>query len=334
MRCEIGTDIEKAAQIIRNGGLVGMPTETVYGLAANALDPRAVARIFEAKQRPSFDPLIVHIANQDWMPRVVSDFPALARQLADRFWPGPLTLVLPRSEAIPDLVTSGLANVGVRIPKHPMAMDLLVRSDCPIAAPSANIFGRISPTTAGHVADQLAERIDYILDGGPCDVGVESTVLRPLPVPCQLRPGGISLEELEAVIGPVSQISSTDHPSDESPQSAPNSPQSAPGMLPQHYAPRTRLILLSKLSHGQFTIIPPGKRGWLGLQECPKDIKFVAQEILSPEGDLKIAAARFFAALRRLDDRKLDTIIAGEFPDVGLGRALNDRLRRAAHRAE
>lgn len=326
MRCEIGTDVERAAEIIRNGGLVGMPTETVYGLAANALDARAVARIFEAKQRPFFDPLIVHIANRDWMPRVVSEFPPLARQLADQFWPGPLTLILPRTEAVPDLVTSGLLNVGVRIPKHPMAMELLVRSDCPIAAPSANLFGRISPTTADHVADQLAERIDYILDGGPCDVGVESTVLRPLPKPCLLRPGGISLEELEAAIGPVSVISSTDHPADTGPESA----QSAPGMLPQHYAPRTSLVLESTLKDRRITEIPFGKLGWLGFQNAPQDFNFASQEILSPEGDLTIAASRFFAALRRLDELGLDTIIAGDFPHVGLGRALNDRLNRAA----
>lgn len=328
MPCEIGTDIERAAEIIRGGGLVGMPTETVYGLAANALDPRAVARIFEAKQRPFFDPLIVHVANCDWMPRVVTDFPPLARRLADRFWPGPLTLLLPRSRAIPDLVTSGLSCVGIRVPRHPFSQQLLLQSDCPIAAPSANLFGRISPTTAEHVADQLADRIDYILDGGPCQVGVESTVLAILPNPQLMRPGGITQEELESITGPLQVHASTDHPLDPADSAA----QAAPGMLPQHYAPRTALFLLSTQRSDSNTVIPPGRLGGLGFQKVPSGFPFSAHEVLSPTGDLRTAAAEFFAALRRLDELGLDAIIAEEFPEVGLGKALNDRLRRASQR--
>ncbi len=317
MKCEIGTDLSRAAEIIRRGGLVGMPTETVYGLAGNALDPFAVARIFEAKERPFFDPLIVHVLDLSWLPRVVAEFPEQARLLAGRFWPGPLTLILPKADAVPDLVTSGLASVGVRMPRHPLALDLLRQADCPIAAPSANLFGRISPTTAGHVAEQLGERIEYILDGGPCQVGVESTVLQLSPRPCLLRPGGVSLEELIEVLGPIEISESTDHPSD--------SPQTAPGMLPQHYAPRTRLVLDATATHTR-----PGRWGVLAWRHVADESDFAACEILSPTGDLREAATNFFAALRRLDELGLDGIVAETFPETGLGRALNDRLRRAA----
>ncbi len=318
MPCEIGTDLQRAADIIRRGGLVGMPTETVYGLAANALDPHAVARIFAAKERPAFDPLIVHIPNVSWLPRITTEFPDLAQRLADRFWPGPLTIILPKAAAVPDLVTSGLPNVGVRIPQHPLALDLLRMSDCPIAAPSANLFGRISPTTAQHVADQLADRVDYVLDGGPCGVGLESTVLQVLPQPRLLRPGGISLEDLIEVAGPIEIVASTDNPAEAA--------QSAPGMLPQHYAPRTPLVLYPPPD-----LVRSGRWGVLCFQRPPTGSKFAAQEILAPDGNLQTAAANFFAALRRLDALGLDGIVAESFPETGLGRALNDRLRRAAH---
>ncbi len=319
MVCEIGTDVRRAAEIIRRGGVVGMPTETVYGLAADALNPLAVAKIFEAKERPFFDPLIIHVADVFWLPRVVAEFPEQARLLAERFWPGPLTLILPKVAAVPDLVTSGLPSVGVRVPRHPVALDLLRQADCPLAAPSANLFGRISPTTAQHVVEQLGERIDYILDGGPCQVGVESTVLQLSPRPCLLRPGGVSIEDLIEVIGPIEIGISTDHPADE--------PQTAPGMLPQHYAPRTRLVL----SPGE-TRTANGRWGLLARQHGPHESDFEACEILSPDGDLREAASNFFAALRRLDDLGLDGIVAETFPETGLGRALNDRLHRAAAR--
>ena len=319
MAGEIGTDLRRAADIIRRGGLVGMPTETVYGLAANALDPQAVARIFEAKERPAFDPLIVHVPDVSWMPRVATEFPELAHRLAGRFWPGPLTILLPKAAAVPDLVTSGLPDVGVRIPRHLLALELLRWADCPLAAPSANLFGRLSPTTAKHVADQLADRVDYILDGGPCGVGVESTVLRLSPRPCLLRPGGVSLEDIVQIAGPIEIVAATDHPGEVS--------LASPGMLPQHYAPRTPLILDPPADQ-----LLRGRWGVLCFQRLPESRDCSAHEILSPRGDLSEAAANFFSALRRLDALGLDGILAESFPEIGLGRALNDRLLRAASR--
>lgn len=299
-----------------------MPTETVYGLAGNALDPRAVARIFEAKGRPHFDPLIVHLPSLSEISRVAMAIPDTARRLAEHFWPGPLTLILPRQACIPDLVTSGLETVAVRVPDHPLARQLLLESQLPLAAPSANLFGRISPTTSAHVAEQLGTRIDYILDGGPCRVGVESTV-----VDCSrteatrvLRLGGITLEELTELAGPV-EIAQT--PDQAHPQAV-----ASPGLLPQHYAPRTPLTMISR---GAVPTVSTGQRvGYLAFEHLPTG-NYAQQEVLSPTADLQIAAANFFAALRRLDAQGLDLILAEQFPEIGLGRALNDRLRRAAH---
>lgn len=324
MNCLQGNDIELAAGILRSGGLVGMPTETVYGLAGNALDAQAVARIFEAKGRPHFDPLIVHIPELSWLERVACDIPVLARTLMARFWPGPLTLILPKVPEVPHLVTAGLETVAVRIPQHPMALELLRRTNLPLAAPSANLFGRISPTTALHVADQLGDKIAYILDGGPCRVGLESTILRLDPTPCLLRPGGIALEDLESVIGPIDVLPSTDNPG--------SSPQVAPGMLPQHYAPRTRLELIDCGESLAIASHRSPRVGLLVFQQCPPGNHPGPVEVLSESGDLREAAVRFFAALRRLDDSGVDVIIAQAVPDHGLGRALNDRLRRAATR--
>lgn len=316
---EIGSDIAHAARILRSGGLVAIPTETVYGLAGNALDAQAVARIFEAKQRPQFDPLIVHLPAPDAVSRYVTTFPSTAAQLAAKFWPGPLTLVLPKRDIIPDLVTSGLPAVGIRVPHHPLTLELLRQLDFPLAAPSANLFGRLSPTTAQHVADQLADRVDYILDGGPCRVGVESTVVELLLSPRLLRPGGIPLEEIQALLGPVEVVHSTDNPGERA--------QVAPGMLPQHYAPRTPLRILSQpLTPEHLT---SGRLGCLAFQQPPAG-DFAQVEILSSAGDLREAAANFFAALRRLDAAGLDLIVAETFPERDLGRALNDRLQRAA----
>ncbi|MCH7686303.1 MAG: threonylcarbamoyl-AMP synthase, partial [Planctomycetes bacterium] len=196
MTCPIGTDIQHAASLLRNGGLVAFATETVYGLGSNAFDVNAVARLFEVKNRPRFDPLIVHVNDSSWLEHLATDVPEEARQLADRCWPGPLSLVLPKSDDVPDLVTAGLSTVAVRIPDHPMALDLLKTADLPIAAPSANPFGCLSPTCAEHVAEQLGSSIDYILDGGKCQVGIESTVLKVgNGEPVLLRPGGLPIEE-------------------------------------------------------------------------------------------------------------------------------------------
>jgi L-threonylcarbamoyladenylate synthase len=319
MNAPIGTDVQHAARLIAAGRLVAFPTETVYGLGANALDTSAVAGVFAAKERPHFDPLIVHVATLEAARDLVTDFPDIAVRLAERFWPGPLTLVLPKVDRVPDLVTAGLPSVAVRIPAHPLALELIERAGVPIAAPSANPFGQVSPTTAQHVAAQLADRIDYILDGGPCRVGVESTVLhlggeRPL----LLRPGGVSLEDLEAVIGPVETLPSSPA-SDEG-------PQAAPGLLERHYAPRTPLQIVDELP-------PPDQRsesGLLTLGPVDEAHTFAAVEVLSPTANLTEAAAHFYAALRRLDDAGLSQILARRFPPHGLGRALNDRLQRAA----
>jgi len=309
------TELQRAATIIRDGGLVAIPTETVYGLAANALDPQAVARIFAAKDRPFFDPLIVHIADVAWWPRVVSEFPPLASRLATRFWPGPLTLILPKSAAIPDLVTSGMPTVGIRLPDHSLTRDLIRLADVPVAAPSANPFGRLSPTTAEHVRRQLGDRVDMVLDGGPCRVGVESTILQIQDDQATLlRPGGISLEDLEAEIGEVQLASQSSH---EKP--------AAPGMLDSHYAPRTKLQIVDS----PFTA-PASRAGLLTFGPI-ETTQFMAVEILSRQSDLIEAAANFFQALHRLDQLGLDVILATRFPNTGLGRALNDRLRRAAH---
>lgn len=311
-------ELVRAAAVLRGGGLVAIPTETVYGLAANALDPQAVARIFAAKERPYFDPLIVHLADESWWPRVAREFPPLARELARRFWPGPLTLVLPRSDAIPDLVTSGLPTVGVRVPDHAVTRALLEKADLPVAAPSANPFGRLSPTTAEHVRQQLGHRIDHILDGGPCRVGVESTILQMTEGQAiLLRPGGVPLESLEAAIGPIAIRTG---PSTTAP--------AAPGMLDSHYAPRTPLRIVAELPED-----PGPGTGAILVGRTTAPAGYAMGECLSATGDLVEAAAQFFQALHRLDRAGLKVILAVPFPDYGLGRALNDRLKRAAHGA-
>ncbi len=314
--------LQSAAALLRTGHLVAFPTETVYGLGADATNPLAVARIFEAKQRPTFDPLIVHIAELSQVERVVSQFPATARLLTTEFWPGPLTLVLPKRDIIPDLVTAGLPGVGIRIPRHPVAIELLKAAGCPVAAPSANPFGGISPTTAQHVADGLGSSVDCIVDGGPCAVGLESTVLSLMTErPVLLRHGGCPLEDIECLIGPV-EIARSDPSRDDA-------AQPAPGMLSRHYAPGTRLIVIA---HQQLAEPIAGLRcGLLTAGKQPFSGRFVRIETLSDDGNLQTCAANFFAAMRTLDASDLDVIIAHEFPPHGLGVALNDRLRRAAH---
>jgi len=314
-------DVSAAAQALRAGKLVAFATETVYGLGASALDETAVAGIFEAKGRPKFDPLIVHVADVAMARPYVAEWPDTAALLAQRFWPGPLTLVLPKQPVISDLVTSGLPTVGIRIPDHRVARDLIRQAGVPVAAPSANRFGCISPTTAAHVAEQLGDRIDVILDGGPCRVGVESTILLLAgETPTVLRLGGVTVEEIEEAIGPVAV--STGHGTDERSETSPL----APGMLKKHYAPSSRLQLCDDIA-----AVPDGPRqGLLTLTPPPDASRFDAVEVLSESGDLREAAAGFFAALRRLDARNLSTIWAVRFPEEGLGRALNDRLERAA----
>ncbi len=306
--------------MLREGGLVAIATETVYGLAANALDEHAVARIFEAKARPFFDPLIVHIASRDWLNRLVSRVPAAAEKLAAAFWPGPLTMVLPKTDLVPDLVTSGLPSVAIRMPVHPQARELLQLVDLPLAAPSANPFGQLSPTCAQHVAETLGDRIDLILDGGPSQVGVESTVVFVTDDSVRiLRHGGITREALERVV----------RVDDGATEVAETVAAPSPGMLPQHYAPRTSLKVLQ--DRAELADVSAQRIGALLLTVADNDPRFAAVEVLTTDGNLATAAANFFAALRRLDRQQVDVIVAYPFPDEGLGRALNDRLSRAAH---
>ncbi len=314
---EIGTDIEKAAQWLLRDEVVAIPTETVYGLAGNAFSPPALSRIFEVKDRPTFDPLIVHAANVERLAGLVLDFPSLARRLAEAFMPGPLTLLLPRDKRLPDLVTSGSDLVAVRIPRHPLTHALLERLPFPVAAPSANPFGYISPTTAQHVNRQLGERIPYVLDGGPCTVGVESTIVGfPQGQPTIFRKGGVEVEQIEACIGPVTvRAHSVSNPQ-------------APGMLATHYAPRVKLVLgdLDRL-RDQYA----GHRfGLLSFDRVFPDHPGPLQVTLSGSGDLREAARNLFAGLRRLDEADIEMILAEMVPETGLGRAINDRLRRAA----
>lgn len=310
--------ILKAAEIIRRGGIVAFPTETVYGLGANGYDPLAVARVFEVKRRPSFDPLILHVADPSDVEKLVKGIPSDAKKLIERFWPGPLTVVLLKEENVPDIVTAGLPTVAIRMPKHPMALSLIKESKCPIAAPSANPFGYLSPTTAEHVCEQLGDQVDLILDGGPCPIGVESTIVSFLEnKPRLLRPGGVLLEEIETIIGKVEISSIKDRPS-------------APGMLSRHYAPRTPIVLdWSEKSLDSYK----GRRiGLLAFKEPDPSLKFNHMEVLSKKGDLREAAANLFAAIRRLDALSLDLILAEPVPEIELGRAIMDRLRRASGR--
>lgn len=310
--------IHKAATIIQGGGIVAFPTETVYGLGADAFNALPVARIFEVKKRPRFDPLIVHIANFQDLDNLVVKIPPKARKLIEQFWPGPLTLVLFKKETVPEIVTSGLPTIAVRMPNHPMALDLIKASNCPIAAPSANPFGYVSPTTADHVRDQLGNEIDFILDGGPCEVGVESTIVSFVEKePRLLRPGGVPLEEIESVIGKV-ELGSMNK---EKP--------AAPGMLPKHYSPRTPILLT--WSEEDVSGFNNRKVGLLAFRKIKPSLKFSQVEVLSESGDLKEAAANLFGAIRRLDASGLDLILAESVPEMGLGRAIMDRLRHASH---
>lgn len=310
------TETKEAAAILKRGGVVAFPTETVYGLGANAFDAAAVARVFEVKGRPRFDPLIVHVSGLGQAKSLCADFPASARALARRFWPGPLTLVLAKTKRVPPIVTAGLPTVAVRMPDHPLALSLIREAGMPLAAPSANRFGRISPTTAEHVRRQLGLDVDLVLDGGPCRVGVESTILSLVEdEPSLLRAGGVAVEDIEALVGPVLR-----------PQVDPDCP-SAPGQCPQHYAPQTPLILRER-----FDCPPETVRAGLLAFRVPRDQDgFTAVEVLSPAGDLQEAAGNLFAALYRLDAMNLDVIVAERVPHRGLGLAINDRLGRASY---
>ena len=306
-----GTDsaaIERAAIALRAGGLVAFPTETVYGLGADATSPEAVARIYEAKGRPIFNPLIAHVPARATA-EAEGVFSPRALLLADAFWPGPLTLVLPRRAGgrVCDLACAGLDSIGLRVPGHPVALALLAATERPLAAPSANRSGRISPTDADAVSDDLGSRLDLVLDGGPCSIGIESTILACLDDRLALlRPGAITPAEIEAVAGPL------DHRHDG------GATIIAPGMLLSHYAPRARVRLdASAIEDGEVALDFAGSLGH-------------GQLDLSPTGDLRDAAANLYRYLRRLDAGAPRTIAVAPVPQHGLGAAINDRLRRAA----
>ncbi|RAW01724.1 L-threonylcarbamoyladenylate synthase [Pseudochryseolinea flava] len=310
----IGSDIDFAKEVLLKGDLVAVPTETVYGLAGNALDPAAAAKIFQVKERPSFDPLIVHVPSFDHVSKYADEIPKQAHLLAEKFWPGPLTILFKKKSFVPDLVTSGLDTVGLRCPDHPLTRRLLEVLPFPLAAPSANPFGYVSPTTAQHVAEQLGEKIPYILDGGACPVGLESTIVGfENERPVIYRFGGLSLEKIESVIGKVDvQAFSTSNPK-------------APGQLKSHYAPRKKVIIGDIAALRQSYPIDR-----VALLTFQKNYNTKFQYILSPEGSLEQAAQHLFTALRELDKLPIDCILTEFVADVGLGRAINDRLRRAA----
>lgn len=315
----IGTDIDTAVRLLQEGQVVAIPTETVYGLAGNALSQEAVSTIFSVKQRPSFDPLIIHVGRVADIHHYVQGIPPLLRQLAEACMPGPLTLLLKKRLIIPDLVTAGSERVAVRVPQHPVALEVLTKLNFPVAAPSANPFGYISPTTAGHVNRQLGDRIPYILDGGPCTVGVESTIIgMEQGQPTIFRKGGLSVESIEDHIGPVMV---REHSS--------SNPE-APGMLKSHYAPNVPIILGKPK---ELLENHPGKAvGVIRFREKTEGVPEHQQLILSAGGDYREAARRLFAGMRYLDQLELDVIIAELLPEENLGRAINDRLRRAAAR--
>jgi L-threonylcarbamoyladenylate synthase len=309
--------IARAAQLLREGQVIGLPTETVYGLAGDGLNSKALARIFEVKQRPLYDPLILHFADAAGAFDLAKQIPTAARELAQHFWPGPLTLVIRKTALVPDLATAGLPNVALRVPAHPIAQAVLRAFGGPLAAPSANRFGRISPTDAQAVRTELGDAVPLILDGGASAVGLESTVIfLSENKPVLLRAGGISIEEIEALIGPIQRAGPVE------------SRPLAPGQLKHHYAPRKPLRLVDDPAK----IPSQPDTGWLAFGPPPAGSTFIGVvENLSPTGDLREAAANFFRALRALDDHpRVTRLYAMPLPAQGLGLAINERLERAS----
>lgn len=314
---ETGKNIDLAAELLLKGKLVAIPTETVYGLAANALNEKAVLAVFEAKQRPFFDPLIIHLPGIESIAKYAVLEDQRLQKLANAFWPGPLTLLLPKKENIPAIVTSGLEQVAVRIPNHKLTLELLRKVNLPLAAPSANPFGYVSPTEPAHVEKQLGNKIDYILDGGACEVGLESTIVGiEKDKICVYRLGGLAIEEIEKVIGKVElMINSSSDPK-------------APGQLKSHYAPKKPLFigdingLIEKNKDKKTAVI------------CFGEENFHKQDStifnLSKTKDLQEAAINLFKFLRLADESEADVVLCEKLPEEGLGRAINDRLKRAA----
>ncbi len=316
----ITKDINKAKDILQKNELIALPTETVYGLAGNAFSEIAIKKIFELKKRPFYNPLIVHLKSAACIRDVAMEIPEGALLLADKFWPGPLTLVLKKQEHISDLITAGKKTVAVRVPNHPLALALLGTLEFPLVAPSANPFGSISSTSAAHVFNYFGEALDVVLDGGECEKGLESTIIGfENDQPVLYRRGCISIEDIEKIVGKLSITTNNDK--------SPN----APGMLSRHYAPKTDTYLTNDISELLKSF--EGKKIGLLLFKNPiQNNSIMHQEILSNSGNLEEAAKNLYAAMHRLDQSKLDVIIAERLPDEGLGKTINDKLERATKR--
>ena len=313
----VSKDILKAAEILSRDELVAIPTETVYGLAANIYSDSAIKKIFELKKRPFFNPLIVHIHSMEQVMELAVDFPEKAQQLAKAFWPGSLTLILKKQAAVPDLITAGSDTVGIRMPHHDLTLKLLKSLPFPVAAPSANPFTHISPTTAQHVKNYFDGALEMVLDGGDCKNGIESTIVGfENKEAVVYRLGSISLEDIRAVVGNVTLKNNKDK--------APN----APGMLEKHYAPQTKTYLVENIANF-IAQHPDQKIGLLLHIKEPKELEVVKTIYLTETGDLKEAASKLYSAMHELDKLDLDLIVAQRLPDTGLGKSINDRLERA-----
>ncbi|MBU0683217.1 MAG: threonylcarbamoyl-AMP synthase [Candidatus Omnitrophica bacterium] len=323
--------LKQAVAILHNRGLVAFPTETVYGLGANALDPRASAGIFEAKERPLDDPLIVHISEKDDLYRLTKEVPTKIQKLIDLFWPGPLTVVLEKTDLVPDIVTTGLMTVAVRMPRNSIARKFIELAGVPIAAPSANIFGRPSPTTAKHVLNDLKGKIDVILDGGRTEIGVESTVVKfqdgKVVV---LRPGGVDIEDLQSVAGDVTLASET------------SDLANSPGKYPQHYSPSAKVVIVGNDSRQSEKVLLSAWEmksyglsvGILAKQEHADKYRKFKVKVLGPQNDARTCATRLFHMLREFDAKNVDVIISEAISEKGIGLAVMNRLRKAAGPAD
>ncbi len=320
--------IRRAIELLRAGEIVAVPTETVYGLAAGALNQSGVAKIFEAKERPRFDPLIVHLPNREALDELALDVSPIASQLIEKFWPGPLTIIFRKRHIIPDIVTAGLDTVALRMSAHPVFHEIVSTLKRPLAAPSANRFGRVSPTTAEHVIDELNGRIPLVVDGGGTEHGLESTIVRIVNGAIEILRRGPITEQMLRSFGQVRSRTSADT-------------IIAPGQLPTHYAPRTKLMLLESLT--DFVVMPGKRVGALSLHSvagvadpgprpatAATTAHFAAVRYLSERGELREAAANLFRMLRELDAENLDLIVAERVPEEGIGAAINDRLERAS----
>ncbi len=313
---EIGQDITLAKTLIDQGHLIGLPTETVYGLAGNALNEEAILKIYSIKNRPKFNPLIAHTDSLEKVEKLVLELPDSSIKLAEKFWPGPLTLLLRKRPSVPDLLTSGLDRVAVRIPNHPLTQQLLYALDDPLAAPSANPFGYVSPTNAQHVNDHLGDKIPYILDGGSCAVGLESTIVGFEDGKTIIyRLGGTNIEAIENVIGKVEiHVNMSAHPA-------------APGMLKSHYSPGRKMIVGN--IENNLGLLDPEATGIISFNK-KYDVPVKNSAILSKSKNLNEAARNIFPALRQMDQPQIRIVLSEYLPEEGLGKAINDRLRRAA----